>query len=78
MPMPRIVTSAAAAVALVVLLGLLFGPRGAAGGAVVGFLGIVWRHDDQSGACLPLAVLLLLVVGVMLLLMFLLIVMHPR
>jgi hypothetical protein len=76
--MRRIVTSAAAALGLVLLLGWLFGPRGAAVGAAIAFLGLAWRHDNETGACLPLAVLLLLVLGVMFVLVYLLMLTAPR
>jgi len=76
--MRRIVTSAAAALGLVLMLGWLFGPRGAAAGAAIAVLGLAWRHDNETGACLPLAVLLLLVVGVMFVLLYMLILTAPH
>jgi hypothetical protein len=76
--MRRFVTSVAAAIAFVAVAAWLFGPRGAAAGAALAFLGVVWRHDNQSGACLPLAVLMLIVLGVMAFLMVMLVIVAPR
>ncbi|HEY0311457.1 MAG TPA: hypothetical protein VGC56_03085 [Allosphingosinicella sp.] len=76
--MRKIVTSAAAALAFVAALAWLLGPRGAAAGAAIAFLGLAWRHDNQTGACLPLAILLLLVVGVMFVLLYMLILTAPH
>jgi hypothetical protein len=75
--MGRIVTSAAA-IALVALAAWLLGPRGAAAAVALAFLVVVWRHDNESGACLPLAVLLLLAVVAMVLLIFMLMLIAPR
>jgi len=76
--MRKLVTSLAAAAAFVAVAAWLFGPRGVAAGAALAFLGVVWRHDNHSGACLPLAVLLLIVLGVMVFLMVMLTIVAPR
>jgi hypothetical protein len=76
--MRRIALSVAAAIAFVAILAFLFGPRGAAAGAATAFLGLAWRHDNETGVCLPLAVLFLLVVGVLFLLLFMLILVRPH
>jgi hypothetical protein len=76
--MRRIVTSAAAALAFVATLAWQFGPRGPAPGAAIAFLGLAWRHDNETGACLPLAVLLLIVLGVMLTVIYMLMLTAPH
>jgi len=60
----------------ILVLGKIFGPLGFTVGAVGSFLGLAWRYDNQTGTCLPLAVLLLLVIGVMFLLIYLMVVTH--
>lgn len=56
----------------------LFGPRGLLVAAAIALLWLAWRHDNEVGVCLPLAVLLLIVIGVMCLLLYLMLITHPR
>lgn len=74
----RAAVSAAGAALLVGLPWLFAGTPAAAAGAALALLWVAWRHDNQLGACFPLAVLLLIVVGVMLMLFFMLIVVRPH
>jgi hypothetical protein len=76
--MRKIVTSAAAALVFVATLAWLFGPRGAAAGAAIAFLGLAWRHDNRTGACLPLAILFLIVLAVMFVLIYMLMLTAPH
>lgn len=41
-------------------------------------LWIAWRHDNEVGVCLPLAILFLIVIAVMCLLIYLMLIAHPR
>jgi hypothetical protein len=54
----------------------LFGPRGFAAGSALTLLWLAWRHDNDVGVFVPLAVLFLIVVAVMGLLLYLLMISH--
>jgi hypothetical protein len=58
--------------------GELLGPKGWAAGAAIALLWLAWRHDNEVGVCLPLAILSLIVIAVMCLLIYLMMVTHPR
>lgn len=55
----------------------MFGPRGLAAAAALALLWFAWRHDNDVGVCLPLAMLFLIAAGVMGLLLYLLMVTRP-
>jgi hypothetical protein len=56
--------------------GYLFGPRGLAAASALALLWLAWRHDNEVGVCLPLAILFLIVLGVMCLLLYLMVITH--
>ena len=58
--------------------GALFGPIGYLASATVSLLWIAWRHDNDLGAFLPLAMLVLIAVGVLALLIYLMLITHSR
>jgi len=74
----RALVSMLACAILLTAAGYLFGPRGLAVSAALGLLWLAWRHDNEVGVCLPLAVLFLIVVAVMCLLLYLMLITHPR
>lgn len=74
----RMLTSIAVAAGGTAIAGLVFGPIGGVAAAVAAILWAAWRHDNDLGTCLPLAVLVLLVIGMLALLMFLTAIDRPR
>ena len=75
---PRALVSILVCALVVVGSGYAFGPRGLALAAAVALLWVAWRHDNQVGVCLPLALLFLILIGVMCLLLYLMTITHPR
>jgi hypothetical protein len=71
LPLKRFLVSVGTAVTLVLVIGASTGPLGYAVASAVAFLVLAWRHDNQSGACFPLAVLFLLAILALLLLFYL-------
>ena len=53
-----------------------FGPRGYAAGTVFSILFVAWRHDNEVGVLLPLAVLFVIMLLVMFLLIYLMMIIH--
>ena len=53
------------AVAFILVIAQLLGPLGFIGASAVAFLAVVWRHDNDLGTCLPLAVLFLIALGIL-------------
>jgi len=74
----RVATSLGAAGMAMTAAGMLAGLRGFAVCAALSLLWIAWRHDNEVGVCLPLAVLVLIVAGVLCLLIYLLMIAHPH
>jgi hypothetical protein len=74
----RIAVSILVCAVVVAVAGELFGPRGWAGAGVIALLWLAWRHDNEVGVCLPLAVLFLIVIAVMCLLIYLMLLTRPR
>jgi hypothetical protein len=73
---PRIVrplVSLASAAVIVAASSWVWGPRGLLAGMALGLLLIAWRHDNNVGVLLPLAILVIITIGVMLLLFNLLV-----
>jgi hypothetical protein len=73
----RLAVSLGGAVLCVTLAGYVLGPRGLAA-AAGSLLVVAWRHDNDAGTCLPLALLFLLTIAVVLLLFFMLITVRPH
>jgi MFS family permease len=73
----RFVVSAVYALAIVAGLGWSFGPRGLLVGLMIALLLVAWRHDNNVGLLVPLAVLLIITILVMFLIFYLLAVIHP-
>jgi hypothetical protein len=59
-------------IALAAVGWVAFGGAGAATSLLVGFPVAAWRHDNEVGACFPLAVLLVIVILIMIAFMALL------
>jgi len=76
--LPRIFASLAIAGILIFTAGALFGPKGWAAAGAISLLWIAWRHDNEVGVCLPLAILLLIVIAVLCLLIYLMLLTHMR
>ncbi|MGZ2411762.1 apolipoprotein N-acyltransferase [Sphingomonas sp. F9_3S_D5_B_2] len=74
----RVIVSVVACAIALPAAGYLFGPRGLAIAAALALLWLAWRHDNEVGVCLPLAVLFLIVIGVMGLLLYLMLITHQR
>jgi hypothetical protein len=74
----RIAVTIIVAAIVITLSGELFGPKGWAAGAAAALLWIAWRHDNEVGVCLPLAVLFLIVVAVLCLLIYLIMLTHAH
>lgn len=73
----RRIASLVGAGAVVAFAAILTGPAGSVAAAAMALLVVVWRHDNNLGTCLPLAVLFLLICGVLALLIVLMRVTHP-
>ncbi len=71
----RFLLSLAYAAAIVGGLSWAWGPRGLLAGLALALLLLAWRHDNNVGFLLPLAVLVIITIGVILLLFYLLIIM---
>jgi hypothetical protein len=63
---------------IIIGTGEFFGARGWAAGAAIALLWLAWRHDNEVGVCLPLAILFLIALAVMCLLIYLMLLTHPR
>jgi hypothetical protein len=74
----RIIVSVVVCAFALPAAGYLLGPRGLVAASAVGLLWLAWRHDNEVGVCLPLAVLFLIVIGVMCLLLYLMLIMNQR
>jgi hypothetical protein len=74
----RIAVSILVCAVIVAGSGELLGPKGWAGAGVIAFVWAAWRHDNEVGVCLPLAILFLIVIAVMCLLIYLMLLTHPR
>ena len=74
----RIIVSVVVCACVVLAAGYLFGPRGLAAASAIALLWLAWRHDNEVGVCLPLAVLFLIVIGVMCLLLYLMLIMNQH
>ena len=72
----RIATSALYALAIFAGLGLTFGPKGYAAGTIISILFLAWRHDNDVGVVLPLAMLFVIILLVMFLLIYLMMILH--
>jgi hypothetical protein len=73
----RLIVSILVCAGFIIASGALFAARGWAAGAAISLLWIAWRHDNEVGVCLPLAILILIVISVMCLLIYLMLVTHP-
>ena len=74
----RLGVSVLGSAVLTLAAGESFGARGWAVGAAVALLWLAWRHDNEVGVCLPLAILFLIVIAVLCLLVYLMLVTHQR
>ena len=72
----RFALSGVYAAAIVAGLGWAFGPRGLLAGLIIAILFVAWRHDNDVGVLVPLAVLLIITLLVMFLIFYLLAVIH--
>ena len=70
--MARWAISIAIGAAFSLVAGRLFGPVGLLVAAVLVLLAIAWRHDNDLGTCLPLAVLFVIACAILGMLMVML------
>lgn len=74
----RLALTAAIVASGIAVAGHGFGARGLVAAVAFGLLFAAWRHDNDTGTCLILAMLFLITCAVMLVLFYLLLVTHLR
>jgi len=74
----RLLLASGLSAAVVALAALTFGPPGFAIAFAVGLVATAWYGDDDVGACLPIAILVLLVLVLMVVLIAFMTFVHQR